>query len=958
MSTFLYRLGRSCYLHHRRVVGAWLAVLVVMVGLAVMAGGRYNDDFTIPGAPAQMALDRLRLTFPAAAAQSATAVVVVPQGHKVSDPAIKKEIEAAVTSLGKVAGVSTVTSPWNEHISGLVSDDGRAALIDIQLTAQTFADITTAERNALTSAADQSSRLLPAGSSITMGGQAFSIEVPGIGITDAVGLVVALVVLILTLGSALAAGIPILTALIGVGLSTAVMFVATRLMTVNSTTPILSVMLGLAVGIDYALFIASRHRDQLRTTTLGPDPNDALAESAARAVATAGSAVVFAGLTVMIALVGLCLANIPFLSVMGVFAALGIAFAVMIALTMLPALMGFLGVRLVPKRRPRRALGASERTRRRTVRARASAAHDTARSGVPADTAPAFFGRWVRAVIRWPVVTIAVVLLALGALSWPARNLQLALPNSGEHKLGQTDRKAYDIISQFFGPGANGPLIVTADILGSTDPLGVMSGIKKDIEAIPGVKLVPLSTPNQNADTGFVQVVPTTGPADPATATLVSRLRDKAASWQQKYGVDTAVTGSTAIQIDVSRRLASALIPFGIFVVGLSVVLLMMVFRSIWVPVKATLGYLLSIGASFGATQLVFNQGVGRRLINLERAGPIIAFLPIITMGILFGLAMDYEVFLVSRMREEWVHGRPDAEARTRAHEAIVNGFVHSGKVVLAAALIMFSVFAFFIPEGSGPIKPIAFSLAFGVAVDAFVVRMTLVPAVLALLGPHAWSLPAWLDKRLPSFDVEGASLRHQLDLAAWPTPEHTELLHAEGFGVPGVAAPVDAHLDPGQVAFVVGDAVPRRGLMLALAGRLRGTEGEARVTGHLLPELAAQVRRDTGLVDLAASRHAQAELTAMSHRSRRLVFVDAADTLAESDDLAALSELVTIARAAGSGVVIGVTESASLRWLHPDSVLHARSDDTAGARGPAASPASPTPYADDLTPAGSQGGN
>ena len=889
MSILLYRLGRWSFRAHRRVFAIWAGVLVLLGVLAVTVGGRYNDNFTIPGAPAAVALNQLDRTFPEAAAETATALIVLPQGSSMDDPAVKSVVNDAVSRFEQVPGVSAAMSPYSALVSGLITPDRRAATIQIQFDTSNFSDITDSERTQLTSVGESVQKQLPAASQVDLGGQAFSIETPGLSLTEGVGLIVALVVLVMTLGSLVAAGLPLLTAVVGVGLTMALMTVVARFTDVNSTTPMLAVMLGLAVGIDYALFILSRHRDQLGA---GMDAE----ESTAQAVATAGSAVVFAGLTVVIALVGLTLAGIPFLSVMGVFAAIGVAIAVMVALTMLPALMGALGERMRP--RPRR--------------------------GARHEVAPRVFSGWVRASVRWPIVTIVIVVAALGALSVPAKDLFLALPTSGDHKAGQPDRVTYDRVGQYFGPGYNGPLIVTADILQSTDPLGVMQGLKSDIEKMPGVAAVPLATPNRNADTGFVQVIPTTGPADPGTKDLVNALRAEHDTWLKEFGVDTAVTGQTAIQLDVSTRLGSALVPFAIFVVGLSLVLLMMVFRSIWVPIKATVGYLLSIGAAFGATNLVFNRGLGRQLINLERAGPVISFLPIIAMGILFGLAMDYEVFLVSRIREDFVHAVRRGEDRQKAaREAVVTGFVASGKVVLAAAVIMFSVFAFFVPEGDGPIKSIAFALAVGVAVDAFLVRMTLVPAVLTLLGARAWRLPRWLDRRLPSFDVEGESLAHQLSLSGWPDAEHAESAHVEDLATSEVFAPFSLHLEPGELGVVVGDRTVRSAALLALTGRLATDTGRARVAGELLPEQAGTVRRRTAFVSASDHSRLGHEIDRALSRRPRLVVVDDADTVADEAGQRALSGLVRRALAGGDfALVLGASEPDLFDQIQPHQTV------------------------------------
>ena len=822
--------------------------------------------------------------------------------------------------------MDVVTGPYDKYTTGLVNDDKTAAMIQLQLN-RTMEDMTDEDRSRLVEVAQQVEAELPAGSQVSMGGQAYSVEVPGVTATEAIGLVVALVVLFFTLGSALAAGLPLFTAVVGVGVSMALIMIAAKLASVNSTTPLLAVMLGLAVGIDYALFILSRHRDQLADPELGLDPE----ESTARAVATAGSAVVFAGLTVCIALIGLTLANIPFLGVMGVFAAVAVALAVVIALTLLPAMMGFLGERMRP------------RPRRRTARA---------------GTGRSIFDRWVAAATKLPVLTIIVIVAGLGALSYPASNLQMSLPNSGQHAMDQPDRIAYDLVSEHFGPGYNGPLIVTADLLQSTDPMGVMNKLKADIDATEGVDRVLLAAPNQNADTGIVQVVPTTGPDDPATADLVKRITDQHDAWQVTPGVDTAVTGSTAIQIDVSQRLGKALLPFGIFVVGLSTVLLVMVFRSIWVPIKATLGYLLSVGAAFGATQLVFNEGIGRQIINLEKADPIISFMPIVIMGILFGLAMDYEVFLVSRMREDYVHAlraNPGADKDVLARDAVRSGFNGSAKVVTAAAVIMFAVFAFFVPEGMGPIKQIAFGLAVGVAVDAFIVRMTLVPAVMQLLGARAWHLPAWLDKRLPVLDVEGEGLHRELELAEWPTAEHTEALHVEDLAAEGIFGATSLHLEPGEVAVVQGDAHPRRALLLGLSGRL-ATEGRARVAGHLLPERGTEVRRDTAFIDADSASGLAADLTAALRRSPRVVLVDGADAAAGP----ALDRLEAAVRDARShrraAFVVGVNDTDAIERWQPDHLVRLVTGEPRPSRTAGIDEVRPAHAADEVRPAHASG--
>ena len=859
MSAQLYALGRWCFRHAKLVLAAWLVVVLAIGGAALAFRGSFADVFKIPGSPSQVALDKLGMTFPQGAMTQATAIFVAPEGGRVDD--FRDVIEETITELQDLDFVNSVTSPWNERITGMVSDDGRAAIVTILVDVK--GNPTDDQRAQLTAVADRMAQQLPQGATVDMGGQAFNTELPRLSIVEIAGLGVALVVLTLVLGSLVAAGLPLLTAVTGVAITMAIMMLITRLATINSTTPMLAVMLGLAVGIDYALFILSRHRNQLRDGT----PAE---ESTARAVGTAGSAVVFAGLTVFIALLGLSISGIPFLTVMGVFAALAIVLAVVIALTMLPALMGLLGDRLRPR----------PRTARRP------------RKG-------GMFAWWGRVATSHPIVVIVVVVASLGVLTVPGLGLRTALPNSGQHTAGTPSRVTYDLISQHFGVGRNGPLVLTADVISSKDPLKLVADLKEEVLAIDGVAAVPLATPNQNAEVAMLQVIPTTGPDDPATASLVQALRDRHDQWLERYGVETAVTGTTALQIDVNARLAGALLPFGALVVGLSLVLLAAVFRSVWVPVKATLGFLLSVGGAFGATALVFNEGHLKEFVNLERGMPVISFLPILLMGILFGLAMDYEVFLVSRIREEYVHGKSPVDA-------IRDGMVASGPVVVAAAVIMFAVFAFFVPEGIGSIKQIAFALAVGVAIDAFCVRMTLVPAVMALLGERAWWLPRWLDKALPTFDLEGEVLTEKLKLDQWPGTDH--VLYAEDIAVEELVPDTSLALEAGNVIGIAGPVSSRTGLALALTGRLGVTSGRARVAGELLPGAASAVHRRTRYSDLSQD---PAALTSLRPAAGSVAFVDSVESVDAGDER--LAALIERFRSDGSAALVLCASSESI---------------------------------------------
>ncbi|MBP2478903.1 RND superfamily putative drug exporter [Crossiella equi] len=875
MSSFLYRLGRLAARRRGLVLLFWLLLLGLAGGGAAVLGQGTDDAFSIPGSESQDALDHLRRVFPEVSGASAQVVVITPGG--IDTPGNRAAVAEAVTKLKAVDQVAMAVDPFGPDVRDAVAKDGRAAIIAVPLRVQ-LAEIKPGTRTAVTAIAHGLADRT--GARVLTGGEAFADKVPKLSPTEGLGLVIALVVLVVMFGSLLAAGMPLLTAVLGVGVSVGLVYAATAVATVSSTAPMLAVMLGLAVGIDYALFLLSRHRDQLAEGL-------AVEESVARATATAGSAVIFAGLTVVIALLGLAVAGIPFLTVMGIAASVAVAVAVLIAITLIPALLACAGNRLRPKaprqrksRKPRRRLGLA----------------------------------WVRMATKRPVLTVVAVVALLGLATVPAFELRLALPDNGTEEEHTPAREAYDAVSEHFGPGFNGPLIVTADILASRDPIGVVNGIAEDLRRVQGVATVPLATPNPKGDTGIIQVVPTTGADDPATGALVERLRGLRGELEDRYGVATAVTGFTAVAIDVSDQLGRSLLPFGVLVVGLSLVLLAMVFRSILVPVKATVGYLLSIGAAFGATAFVFNQGHLAELFGVTRTGSVISFLPIILMGVLFGLAMDYEAFLVSRIREDFVHGGDP-------HRAIETGFVSASRVVVAAALIMFAVFAAFVPEGSSTIKPIAFSLAVGVFVDAFIVRMTLVPAVLALLGRRAWGLPPWLDRRLPVFDAEGDNLMHELRLADWPAPGSDEVVSARGLHVEDdrgepVVRDVELHLRPGEVLAVRGSGpVGKTALLYTLAGRVPRLRGDLKVCGAVLPQHVHAVRGRLALLSCATEPDPAARVRRALDDGLRLLVLDDLDRVVVTEQRQALRELIASRRAA---VVVSCQATALVADLLP----------------------------------------
>ncbi|KJL37012.1 efflux RND transporter permease subunit [Microbacterium azadirachtae] len=901
MSTLLSSLGRWSFRHPWRVLVAWLLVLGIAGGAALALGKGTDNAFTIPGTESQAGLEQLERTFPQVSGTSAQFIVVAADGDSVTDQDYKTPIERTVTDLGKVDGVLAATSPYDEHVTGMVSDDRSAAIVRLQFDGQA-SDVSAATKDTLRTAVSDLEKDLPQGAHAVIGGDLFSMSIPAISITEGIGLVIALLVLIVTFRSFVVAGMPLLTAVLGVGVSMAAIFAATAFASVSSTTPLLALMLGLAVGIDYALFIVARHQDQVRA---GVDPE----ESASRATGTAGSAVVFAGITVLIALIGLGFAGIPFLTTMGIAAAVAVMIAVLIAVTLTPAILGFLKGRVAGRpARPRRAKkGKAEAAPRRP-----------------------FSERWVGGVTRHPVLVALAIVLGLGVVAVPAANLALALPNSGVQPQGSEARENYDLTAEHFGPGFNGPLILTGTIVTSKDPVGLMKDLGDAVGKLPGVAEIALATPNQTADTGIVQVIPTTAPDAPATADLVRELRSHHDEWLKKFGIDVKVTGFTAVAIDISDQLGAALLPFGIFVIGLSLVLLTIVFRSIWVPVTAALGYLLSIVAAFGVVSAVFEWGWFADALHVARVGPIISFMPIILMGVLFGLAMDYQVFLVSRMREDYVHDAGSrsadrAERRAAALRAVRGGFTGSAKVVTAAGLIMFAVFVAFVPEGDSSLKPIALGLAAGIAIDAFLVRMTLIPALMAILGERAWEIPAWLEKILPSVDIEGEAVERERHLASWPGDD--SVIAADGLAVPGVTDGLNLRVPAGSALVLTGgDGAVRRAVALALTARVP-SEGRLRVAGHLLPGRAAWVRAHVGCVIVDGGTDPLRELREALRGRTTLVAIDGADrlTLAQSEqavamlrDAARRGTLAVLATAADASAAARLLTDAG--WADPQT--------------------------------------
>lgn len=714
MARLLYRLGTFAHRRRGAVVLTWLVILALGVVGALTLAGKTSNTFAIPGQESTIALDKISDEFGSGDAQASARVVIqAPAGQTLTGPDHAAAVGGLVTELGQLPGVVTASNPLNPQAPGVNADQSTGYSTVTYRVAQ--GEVTPAEQDALLAAV--------AGANAN----GLTVEVTGTAVTnqgavpagagEAIGVILALVILALTYGSLVVAGMNLLTAGVGVGVGVLGITITSGFVDLQSTTSVLATMLGLAVGIDYALFIITRYRHELRR---GADVGSAIGI----AVGTAGSAVVTAGLTVVIALVFLFVAGIPFLTQMGIAAAATIVVAVLVALTLVPAGLSFLGRRALPRRRRQD-----------------PTAPTAGRHAVPT---PGFLQRWVGTVTRHKVIAVVASTVTLGVIAIPFFSMQTTLvPTPAD---GTTQARAEQLLADGFGPGFNGPLTILFEGPDAVAAAGAASG---PVAGLADVAMVTPPIPNADGTAALLTVIPRSGPTSEATEQLVHDLRELLPT--VTTGGHTYVTGATAVSVDVATALNEALPIYLAIVVGLAVILLVLVFRSILVPLVGVLGFLLTVGAALGATVAVFQWGALSDLVNLDTTGPLISLTPIIVIGILFGLAMDYQVFLVSRMHEAHAHGAGYLDA-------VRTGFRQAAPVVVAAAAIMFFVFAGFVPAGDGPIKSIAFALAIGILVDAFVVRMVLVPAALALLGERAWWLPKWL-AWLPTLDVEGAGL-------------------------------------------------------------------------------------------------------------------------------------------------------------------------------------------------------
>jgi len=723
VARLLYRLGIFSAGHRRTFLAGWLIVLAALAGVALTSMRFSDGGFEVPGTEASEALTAMQREFPSAAdgpARSLQLVLRATGGDKITSRTGAAQVASALDRVRAVEHVDTVTDPLDAK-QLYVSADGTTAVATLTFSGITDDNAETVHEDVV-AAADQ---IRATGLAAEVGGTLASPIPEILGPSEIVGAAIAFLVLIVTFGSLAAAGANMAGALVGVAVGILGIFASCALQPIGSTTPILAVMLGLAVGIDYGLFILDRFRAELRD---GRTVTDAIGW----AVGTAGSSVVFAGATVIIALAGLSVVGIPFITEMGLAAAFAVLVAVLVALTFLPVLMGALGHRALPRRRST----ASSRDR------------------------VTFLDRWIGLVVRRPAVTALLCTAVLLVVAVPVLSMRTTLNTPGGENPQSTQRAAYTIIAEKFGAGSQDPLVVLVQS-GNGRAEDSLTDVTAYLKTFPGVAQVYPGQINNAGTAALLTVIPQTGPLDDATKQLVRDIRAGAGSVPS---VRLSVTGGTALGIDSDEQLSRALVSYLVLIVGLSLMLLIIMFRSVLVPLIATVGFLLSLGAGMGATVAVFQWGWLDALVQAPQGNPLLSLLPIILTGILFGLAMDYQVFLVSRMHEAVARG-------LSPKEAILDGFGRSAAVVVAAAGIMTAVFTGFALSPSSLVGSIALGLAIGVVADAFVVRMIAVPATLVMLGRAAWWIPRWLDRVLPHLDTEGSNLR-----STAPAPERSKV--------------------------------------------------------------------------------------------------------------------------------------------------------------------------------------
>jgi RND superfamily putative drug exporter len=692
------------------VLGAWILIAVAAFALNSSIGGAANDTFTLPGAESQRAADALNDRFPSQSVY--TSQVVLHSDEGLTTPEAKRAVADGVTALGGVPHAVGVSNPFDAR-GPTVSADGRTAFTTIAF------DTDKIELPEYDAAHSATKVMRDAGIQVEYNGllgYAKGEQEPG---SELIGISVAIIVLAIAFGSLVAMSLPIAVALIGLLVGTSSIGILSGLMTVPSITTIVASMLGLGVGIDYALFILARHRQNLADGMPVP-------EAVGRANATAGLSVLFAGVTVVVAIAGLQVAGIPMLTTMGWGSALMVAIVMLAAVTLLPGLLGLAGRKVNSLRVP-------------FVKQK------------PANDPRSKSARWAAKVVARPVRYGLVAAVLLGVLAAPVFALRIGFSDDGNAAPASTLRKSYDLLADGFGPGVNGPIQVSVETDGSADDQAALRDIGSALADDPGIAAVAPPALSPKGDLAVIVATPTTSPQDAATTQLVHRLRaDVLPDAVQGHDVDPMVTGGTAFGVDISERLQDRMLLFIGAVIGLSFLVLMIVFRSVLVPLKAAALNVISIGAAYGVLVAVFQWGWGASLIGIEETVPINPLAPMLMFAILFGLSMDYEVFLLSRVREQYLKHRDP-------QRAVVEGVGSTARVITSAALIMISVFGAFVLSSDVTTKLFGVGLGVAVLLDVTLVRMVLVPAAMSLLGHRAWWLPAPLARVLPTIDLEGA---------------------------------------------------------------------------------------------------------------------------------------------------------------------------------------------------------
>jgi putative drug exporter of the RND superfamily len=707
----LQRLAAWSYRRRRRVVVIWIVVLVAVSAIGSSVGPTYSQGFSLSGTESQRAADLLESRFPSRAGDEGQ--IVFARAAGVSDPTLRARMSSLFARVAVVPGVNAVVSPYSPGGARQLSRDGTVAYATVQFDRR-VADIPTHTLDTIRTLTDATARH-DAETRIALGGRMFQ-EDRGIGPAELIGILAALVILLVAFGSLLAAGLPILVALFGIGIGLAFVKLLSHVVTTPDFATQLASMIGIGVGIDYALFIVTRYRQGL---TEGLEPERAVV----RAIDTAGRAVVFAGCTVVISILGLFLMGVDFVKGMAVGTSVTVAVVMLASITLLPAMLGFTG----------RAIDRFSVRRRDTDDGRGE---------------QRMWYRWSRVIQRRPWPAFAGGLAILVVLAIPLFSMHLSFPDAGANPTSDTTRRAYDLMTDGFGAGFNGPLVLAAEFPKRAETRS-LERLAVALRNTPDVVAVAPPVINPARDAAVIQVIPASSPQSQRTTELVGTLRDDVIPTALR-GSDVAVHvgGRTASSIDVSERLSARLPIFIGAVLVLSFLLLMAVFRSLLVPLKAVIMNLLSIGAAYGVVVAVFEWGWFAGVIGVDKTGPIAPFVPMMMFAILFGLSMDYEVFLLSRIREEY----------DRTHDnglAVADGLASTARVITAAALIMVTVFASFVFGDVTTIKLFGVGLATAILVDATVVRMVLVPATMELLGDRNWWFPRWLDRVIPRLHVE-----------------------------------------------------------------------------------------------------------------------------------------------------------------------------------------------------------